>query len=194
MRYVSLFSGIEAATVAWEPLGWEAVAFAEIDPFPCAVLAERFPNVPNLGDVSKVDWSPYRGAVDVVVGGSTCQAFSIAGGRGGLLDSRGQLMLEFVRAVREIRPRFVLWENVPGVLSQDKGRAFGTLLGELEDCGFSCAWRVLDAQFVRVPVWGDSGEIAGWVGPVAQRWHSQLARRKTRPCLMAWAGGISSAG
>lgn len=169
MRYISLFSGIEAASVAWEPLGWEPVAFAEIEPFPCAVLKKRFPNVPNLGDVSKVDWSPYRGAVDVVVGGSPCQAFSIAGGRGGLLDPRGQLMLEFVRAVREIGPRFVLWENVPGVLSQDGGRAFGTLLRELEDCGLSCAWRVLDAQFVRVPVWGDNGEVAGWVGPVAQR-------------------------
>ena len=169
MRYISLFSGIEAASVAWEQLGWEPVAFAEIEPFPCAVLRKRFPNVPNLGDVSKVDWSPYRGAVDVVVGGSPCQAFSIAGGRGGLLDPRGQLMLEFVRAVREIGPRFVLWENVPGVLSQDGGRAFGTLLRELEDCGLSCAWRVLDAQFVRVPVWGDNGEVAGWVGPVAQR-------------------------
>jgi DNA (cytosine-5)-methyltransferase 1 len=169
MRYISLFSGIEAASVAWEQLGWEPVAFAEIEPFPCAVLRKRFPNVPNLGDVSKVDWSPYRGAVDVVVGGSPCQAFSIAGGRGGLLDPRGQLMLEFVRAVREIGPRFVLWENVPGVLSQDGGRAFGTLLRELEDCGLSCAWRVLDAQFVRVPVWGDNGEVVGWVGPVAQR-------------------------
>lgn len=150
MRYVSLFSGIEAATVAWAPLGWEAVAFAEIDPFACAVLAERFPNVPNLGDVSKIDWSPYRGAVDVIVGGSPCQAFSIAGKRAGLMDSRGRLMLEYVRACADVRPTWILWENVPGVLSQDGGRAFGTLLRELEDLGYGLAWRVLDAQFFGV--------------------------------------------
>lgn len=150
MRYVSLFSGIEAASVAWEPLGWEPVAFAEIEPFPCKVLEKRFPDVPNIGDVSKIDWSPYVGAVDLVVGGSPCQAFSVAGRRRGLMDERGRLMLEYVRAVRDLRPRWLLWENVPGVLSQDGGRAFGTLLGALEDCGYSLAWRVLDAQFYRV--------------------------------------------
>lgn len=150
MRYVSLFSGIEAASVAWEPLGWEPVAFAEIEPFPCKVLEKRFPDVPNLGDVSKIDWSPYVGAVDLVVGGSPCQAFSVAGRRRGLMDERGRLMHEYVRAVRDLRPRWLLWENVPGVLSQDGGRAFGTLLGALEDCGYSLAWRVLDAQFFGV--------------------------------------------
>lgn len=150
MRYVSLFSGIEAASVAWGPLGWEPVAFSEIEPFCCAVLAERFPDVPNLGDVAKTDWSGYEGSVDVVVGGSPCQAFSIAGRREGLLDSRGRLMLEYVRAVREVRPRWVLWENVPGVLSQDKGEAFATLQDELEQCGYSLAWRTLDAQFFGV--------------------------------------------
>ena len=150
MRYVSLFSGIEAASVAWQPLGWQPVAFAEIEPFPCKLLAERFPDVPNLGDVSKIDWSPYIGSVDLVVGGSPCQAFSVAGKRGGLMDARGRLMLEYVRAVRELRPRWLLWENVPGVLSQDGGRAFGTLLGALEECGYSLAWRVLDAQFFGV--------------------------------------------
>lgn len=153
MRFVSLFSGIEAASVAWEPLGWEAMAFCEIEPFPCAVLEHRFPSVPNLGDVSLVDWKEFvneRGRPDVVVGGSPCQAFSVAGKRLGIDDPRGRLMLEFVRAVRELGPRWVLWENVPGVLSQDEGRAFGTLLGELEDCGLSLAWRVLDAQFFGV--------------------------------------------
>ena len=150
MRYISLFSGVEAATLAWEPLGWEPVAFAEIEPFPSAVLAHRWPDVPNLGDVTKVDWSKYRGTVDLVVGGSPCQAFSVAGKREGLLDERGQLMLEYVRAVREVEPRWFLWENVPGVLSQDKGRAFGTLLREMDELGYSCAWRVLDAQFYRV--------------------------------------------
>ena len=83
MNYVSIFSGIEAASAAWEPLGWEPLAFAEIEPFPCKVLAHRFPDVPNLGDVTEIDWRPYRGAVDVMVGGSPCQAFSTAGSRGG---------------------------------------------------------------------------------------------------------------
>lgn len=150
MRYISIFSGIEAATLAWEPLGWEPVAFAEIEPFPSAVLAERWPNVPNLGDVTKVDWSPYRGTVDVLVGGSPCQSFSVAGKRAGLMDSRGQLMLEYVRAVAETQPRFFIWENVPGVLSQDRGRAFGTLLREMDELGYGLAWRTLDAQFFGV--------------------------------------------
>ena len=150
MRYVSLFSGIEAASVAWESLGFEPVAFSEIDPFACAVLAERFPDVPNLGDITQIDWSSYVGAVDIVVGGSPCQAFSVAGNRRGLMDDRSALMLEYIRAVRDLRPRWIVWENVPGVLSQAGGRAFSTLLGELEDCGYALAWRVLDAQWFGV--------------------------------------------
>ena len=151
MRYISLFSGIEAASVAWAPLGWEPLAFAEIEPFCCELLEKRFPGVPNLGDVCGVDWSSYRGKCDLIIGGSPCQAFSVAGRREGLDDPRGRLMLEYARAVREVEPRWVLWENVPGVLSQDGGAAFGTLLGVLEDCGYSLAWRVLDAQFFGVP-------------------------------------------
>lgn len=150
MRYISIFSGIEAASVAWEPLGWEPVAFSEIDEFPSAVLRARYPNVPNLGDITKVDWSPYRGTVDLVVGGSPCQAFSIAGKRQGLMDARGQLMLEYVRAVAEIEPKWFIWENVCGALSQDRGRAFGTLLREMDELGYGMAWRVLDAQFFGV--------------------------------------------
>lgn len=151
MNYISLFSGIEAASVAWGPLGWNPVAFSEIEPFCCDLLEKRFPEVPNLGDISGVDWTEYEGSVDVVIGGSPCQAFSLAGRRLGLMDERGQLMLEFVRCVREVGPRWVIWENVPGVLSQDGGRAFGTLLGELAQCGYALAWRVLDAQFFGVP-------------------------------------------
>lgn len=169
IRFISICSGVEAASLAWLPLGFEPVAYAEIDDFPSAVLAARFPDTPNLGDCTKVDWSKYRGAVSLVVGGTPCQSFSIAGRRGGLLDPRGQLMLEFVRAVREIAPRYVLWENVPGCLSQDRGRAFGTFLRELDECGYSCGWRVCDAQFARVPVRDGDGRITGWVGPVAQR-------------------------
>ena len=147
MRYISLFSGIEAASAAWSQLGWKPLAFSEVEPFCCDLLHLRFPDVPNLGDVSTVDWTKYEGAADVVIGGSPCQAFSVAGKRGGMLDERGLLMLEYVRAVREVRPRWVVWENVPGVLSQDGGRAFASILEELENCGYSLAWRVLDAQF-----------------------------------------------
>ena len=128
MRYISLFSGIEAASVAWEGLGWDPVAFAEIEPFPSAVLAERYPDVPNLGDVTRVDWSEYRGKADIVVGGSPCQSFSIAGLRKGLADPRGNLMLEFLRACEQVEPEWILWENVPGVLSSNGGRDFQTLL------------------------------------------------------------------
>ena len=151
MRYVSLFSGIEAASVAWMPLGWEAVAFAEIEPFPCAVLAQRFPDVPNLGDVTKIDWSEFLaryGAVDLVCGGSPCQSFSIAGGRESL-DGESRLMFEYIRAVRELRPRWFVWENVPGVLNT-RDDAFGCLLDQMDESGYSTAWRVLDAQFFGV--------------------------------------------
>lgn len=151
IKYVSLCSGIEAASVAWDVLGFEPLAFAEVEPYPSAVLAHRYPDVPNLGDIANVDWSKYRGTAQLVVGGTPCQAFSISGKRGGLMDPRGQLMLEYVRAVREIQPRWLLWENVPGVLSQDKGRAFGTLLSELDELGYGLAWRVLDSQFFGVP-------------------------------------------
>lgn len=138
MRYISVFSGIEAASVAFYGLGWEPMAFSEVDEFPCAVLAHRFPHVPNLGDICKVDWKPYRGRVDLVVGGSPCQSFSIAGKREGLQGESG-LMFEFIRCVREVRPRWFLWENVPGALSSERGAAFGQLLHELADGGVTDA-------------------------------------------------------
>lgn len=120
MKYISIFSGIEAATVAWQPLGWEPLAFSEIDPFPSAVLQHHYPDIPNLGDITKIDWSPYVGAADIVVGGSPCQSFSIAGKREGLAGASG-LMFEYVRAVRELRPRWFVWENVPGALTSEQG-------------------------------------------------------------------------
>ena len=150
MRYISTFSGIDAASVAWEPLGWEPIAFSEIEPFPCAVLAERFPDVPNLGDVRKVDWSAYAGKADLMVGGSPCQSFSIAGKREGL-DGASGIMWEWVRCVREVRPRWVVWENVPGCLSSGGGEDFRCLLRSLDDLGYDACWRVLDARFFGVP-------------------------------------------
>lgn len=146
MKYISLFSGIEAASVAWEPLGWEPVAFSEIDPFACAVLNERFPSVPNLGDITRIDWSDRVGSIDLVAGGSPCQSFSVAGNREGLAGESG-LMFEYIRAVRAISPRWFVWENVPGALSSEGGAAFGQLLSEMDACGYGMAWRVLDAQF-----------------------------------------------
>lgn len=150
MKYVSLFSGIESASVAWQPLGWEPMAFSEIEKFPCELLTTRFPDVPNEGDISKVDWSKHRGAVDLVIGGSPCQSFSVAGLRRGLADPRGNLMLEYLRAIAEICPKWIIWENVPGALSADEGMAFGTLLGSLEKLGYGFSHRVLDAQFFGV--------------------------------------------
>ena len=149
VRYLSLFSGIEAASVAWGPLGWEPVCFAELDEFPSALLAERYPEVPNVGDVTKMNWKKYRGKVDLVVGGSPCQSFSIAGKREGLQGESG-LMYEYIRAVREVRPRWFLWENVPGALSSEGGEAFRQLLSEMDKLGYGLAWRVLDAQFFGV--------------------------------------------
>ena len=149
MRYVSTFSGVEAASVAWGPLGWKPAAFAEIDPFPSAVLAERYPGVPNLGDITKVDWKRWRGKCDLVVGGSPCQSFSVAGKREGLRGESG-LMFEYIRCVREVRPRWLLWENVPGALTSERGEAFRCLLSSLDDLGYGLAWRVLDAQFFGV--------------------------------------------
>lgn len=153
MRYVSLFSGIEAASVACDGMGWEPLAFAEIDRFPSAVLKQHFPQVPNLGDVTKVDWRRFVkdfGKPDLIVGGSPCQSFSIAGTRTGLEGASG-LMWEYVRAIRDVRPEWVLWENVPGALSSTHGEDFGCLLRSLDDIGYGLAWRVLDAQFFGVP-------------------------------------------
>lgn len=152
MRYISLFSGIEAATVAWEPLGWEPVAFSEIEPYCCRLLAERYPDVPNLGDITKIDWEEVKkscGTVNVVVGGSPCQSFSVAGKREGLRGQSG-LMFEYIRAVQALMPEFFVWENVPGALSVEGGAAFGQLLREMADLGYGLAWRVLDAQFFDV--------------------------------------------
>lgn len=166
MRYVSLFSGIEAATVAWEPLGWEPVAFSEVDPFCCEVLKHRFPEVPNLGDVTKIDWSGYVGAVDLVVGGSPCQSFSVAGRREGLAGESG-LMYEYIRAVRELSPAYFVWENVPGAFSSEEGEAFRQLLNEMDELGYGIAWRVLDAQFFGVAQRRRRVFVVGVLGDVA---------------------------
>ena len=152
MKYLSVCSGIEAATVAWHPLGWRAVAYSEIEPFPSAVLAHHYPDVPNLGDMTKYkEWDSERiGAVDVLVGGTPCQSFSVAGLRKGLEDPRGNLMLTFLGIADRYRPRYIVWENVPGVLSSNGGKDFGSFLGALGELGYGWAYRVLDAQWFGV--------------------------------------------
>jgi DNA (cytosine-5)-methyltransferase 1 len=151
MRYLSVCSGIEAASVAWEPLGWRPVAFSEIESFPSAVLAHHWPAVPNLGDFTKIRGDELDGTVDLLVGGTPCQSFSVAGLRGGLGDDRGKLALEFLRLADRVRPRWLVWENVPGVLSTGGGRDFGSFLGGLGELGYGWAYRVLDAQYCGVP-------------------------------------------
>ena len=151
IRYISLFAGIEAwsCAVAGMP-EYEAVAFSEIDPFACAVLAHHYPNIPNLGDITKVDWEAYHGLADIIVGGSPCQGFSQAGYRKGLRDSRSSLALSYVQAIERVQPRWLLWENVPGVLSTNDGEDFRCFLAALDDLGFGLAWAVLDSQWFGV--------------------------------------------
>jgi DNA (cytosine-5)-methyltransferase 1 len=150
MRYLSVCSGIEAASVAWHHLGWSPVAFSEIEPFPSAVLAHHYPNVPNFGDMTQHEqWPLQPGSIDLLVGGTPCQSFSVAGLRKGLHDPRGGLMLTYLKIARRLRPQWVVWENVPGVLSSNGGRDFGSFLGALGLLGYGVAYRVLDAQWVR---------------------------------------------
>ena len=150
MNYLSVCSGIEAATVGWHLLGWQAVAFSEIEPFPCAALAHHYPNVPNWGDMTKFKEWP-DAAVDVLVGGTPCQSFSVAGLRKGLDDPRGNLMLTYLAIAAKYRPEWLVWENVPGVLSSNEGRDFASLLRGLGECGYGFAYRILDAQYFGVP-------------------------------------------
>jgi DNA (cytosine-5)-methyltransferase 1 len=149
MIYGSVCSGIEAASVAWHPLGWRASFLSEIEPFPRAVLAHHYPDVPLHGDFTTIQKGDYA-AIDLLVGGTPCQSFSVAGLRKGLADPRGNLMLEFGALARRLCPVWLVWENVPGVLSSNGGRDFGSFLGMLGELGYGFAYRVLDAQYFGV--------------------------------------------
>jgi DNA (cytosine-5)-methyltransferase 1 len=152
IRYLSVCSGMEAASVAWHPLGWTPVGFSEIEPFPCAILKHRFPNTPNYGSLTEYQsWPLKPGAIDLLVGGTPCQSFSVAGLRKGLTDPRGNLALTFLGLADKLKPRWIVWENVPGVLSSGGGRDFGSFLGALVELGYGFAYRVLDAQHFGVP-------------------------------------------
>lgn len=174
MKFLSVCSGIDAASVAWNPLGWRAVAFSEIEKFPSAVLAHHYPDVPNLGDMTKFrEWPIEPGSIDVLVGGTPCQSFSVAGLRSGLDDDRGNLALVYCRILDHLRPRWFVWENVCGVLSsfsdeeKDSEAAedaasseteevwqssdFAAILMGFQECGYSVAARILDSQYFGVP-------------------------------------------
>ena len=149
MRYGSVCSGIEAATVAWHPLGWKPAFFSEIEAFPRAVLQNHYDNTPLHGDFTTIGASDY-GTIDLLVGGTPCQSFSVAGLRKGLDDERGNLALEYLKLAQRKRPAWLVWENVPGVLSSSGGRDFGAFLGGLGELGYGFAYRVLDAQYFGV--------------------------------------------
>ncbi len=199
MRYLSVCSGIEAVSVAWQPLGWQPAMFAEIDPFCCWLLRSRYrasrpmhmpsPNdaptrkeakqraaairnvialpaagvVPNFGDFTRIGAAD-AGAIDLLAGGTPCQSFSIAGKRAGLDDTRGNLTIEFARLADRLRPLWLVWENVPGVLSIDGGRTFGAFLGILVQLGYGIAYRILDAQYFGVPQRRRRVFVVGYLG------------------------------
>lgn len=193
MRYLSLFSGIEAASAAWAPLGWECVGVSEIEPFPCSVLAQRHAGVPNLGDITKVTEADIAmlGPIDLVVFGSPCQDLSVAGKRKGLDGARSGLFFAAMQIVEWARKwggcRFALWENVPGAFSSNGGADFGAVVGQME--GDECA---------EVPPkgWGTEGAIVGPQGMVEwsvldAQWFG-VAQRRRRVFALAdfgdWAG------
>ncbi|MDP2262658.1 MAG: DNA cytosine methyltransferase [Hydrogenophaga sp.] len=193
MRYVSFFSGIEAATQAWHPRGWTAVAFAEIDPFASRVLAHHYPATPNLGDITAVTEAQIRalGPVDVFVFGSPCQDLSVAGKRKGLDGERSGLFFDAMRVVGWLRQhcglRWAVWENVPGAFSSNAGRDFAAVVEHMAG---------LDAVAVPAKGWGTEGCAVGEEGMVEwatldAQWFG-VAQRRRRVFAVAdfgdWAG------
>jgi DNA (cytosine-5)-methyltransferase 1 len=164
IKYGSLCSGIEAATSAWHSLGWMPQWFSEIENFPSAVLEHHYPDVPNYGDMTKFKEWPNDRSIDLLVGGTPCQSFSVAGLRKGLTDPRGNLMLTYLAIAARYSPRWLVWENVPGVLSSNGGRDFGTFLGALGKLGYGFAYRVLDAQYFGVAQRRRRVFVVGYLG------------------------------
>lgn len=160
--YASVCSGIEAGTVAWEPLGWQPAFFSEVAPFPSALLAHRYPDTENVGDMTMI--GAERGPVDLLVGGTPCQSFSVAGLRRGMADVRGNLALVFLGLACDLGARWVVWENVPGVLSSSGGRDFGAFIRGLDELRYGFAWRTLDAQYFGVPQRRRRVFVVGYLG------------------------------
>lgn len=184
MNYLSVCSGIEAATVAWHHMGWNPVGFSEIEKFPSQVLAHHYPQVTNFGDMTKYkEWEIDR-TIGLLVGGTPCQSFSVAGLRKGLSDPRGNLALTYVGILDHFRPKWFIWENVPGVLSSNQGRDFASFLTALGIIGYGWSYRVLDAQYFgvaqrrrRVFVVGHLGD---WKPAAEVLFESDCLRRDTK--------------
>jgi DNA (cytosine-5)-methyltransferase 1 len=213
MKYLSVCSGIEAATVAWHPLGWQAAAYSEIEPFPSAVLAHHYPDVANVGDMTKFkEWSIESGSIDLLVGGTPCQSFSVAGLRKGLADPRGNLALVYCGILDHFKPRWFVWENVPGVLSSGGGRDFGSFLGAVAELGYGFAYRVLDAQYFGVAQRRRRVFVVGHLGdwrpaakvlfereslrgdPAPSRKARETTTHSTAPCLTSSGRGVERTG
>jgi DNA (cytosine-5)-methyltransferase 1 len=164
IKYGSVCSGVEAATVAWHSLGWQPQWFSEIEKFPSAVLKHHYPAVPNHGDMTKFkEWNDDR-PINVLVGGTPCQSFSVAGLRKGLDDPRGNLMLTYLAIAAKYRPKWLVWENVPGVLSSNGGLDFASLLRGMGELGYGFAYRVLDAQYFGVAQRRRRVFVVGYLG------------------------------
>jgi len=204
MKYLSVCSGVEAATLAWHPLGWEPVGFSEIEKFPSAVLAHRWPNVPSHGDFTTITEKEHYASARLLVGGTPCQAFSVAGLRKGLKDERGNLSLEYIRLAFRAGVRWIVWENVPGVLTSHGGADFACFLSGLTGVDitvppkldgkkgwrnsgiivgrpdhYSIAWRVLDAQYLGVPQQRRRVFVVGYLGGDWRRAAAVLFERES---------------
>jgi len=190
MKYGSVCSGVEAATAAWHPLGWEPQWFSEIEKFPSAVLAHHYPDVPNLGDMTQFKEWPIDRSIDLLVGGTPCQSFSVAGLRKGLDDPRGNLMLTYLAIAAQYQPKWLVWENVPGVLSSQRGRDFGTFLGALGKLGYGFAYRVLDAQYFGVAQRRRRVFVVGYLGD----WRRAAAVLFERESLSGYSAPSREAG
>lgn len=204
MNYLSVCSGIEAATVAWHPLGWNPVGFSDIEKFPSEVLKHHYPNVTNFGDMTKYkEWN--LGTVDLLVGGTPCQSFSVAGLRKGLEDPRGNLALVYCGILDHFRPKWFVWENVPGVLSSGGGRDFGSFLGAVAELGYGFAYRVLDAQYFGVAQRRRRVFVVGCLGdwrsaaavlfePESLRRDNPPSREKREKTTPSFASGVDERG
>ena len=187
MKYASVCDGIGAAHAAWQPLGWQCMWTSEIDPFPSAVVEQRW-GFENRGDMTKhKEWTADEGSsIDLLVGGTPCQSFSVAGLRQGLKDPRGNLMLTYLAIAERLKPRWLVWENVPGVLSSNGGGDFGSFLGALGDLGFGWAYRVLDAQWFGVAQRRRRVFVVGCFGDAASAakvlFESESVQRNPAPC------------
>ncbi|MDV7340993.1 DNA (cytosine-5-)-methyltransferase [Terasakiella sp. A23] len=202
MIYGSVCSGIEAATVAWQPLGWKAAFFSEIAKHPRAVLTKHYPHVPLHGDFTTIEEEEY-GPIDLLVGGTPCQSFSLSGLRGGLDDDRGNLALEFLRLAQRKRPRWLLWENVPGVLSSYSGTPDDEAVKEweetsdlacftqaLQELGYGFFGRILDAQYFGIPQRRRRLFIVGYLGD----WRPAVAVLLERQSMQGLTPPIREAG